>query len=713
MKQILIKKGIPEIFDVPSPSIEAGHIIVQSSFSCISIGTEIQGMKLNSVPLWKRAINDPKKAIDFIKKSSSNGISKTINLIEDKVSNPTAIGYSSSGIVIDVGDDINDINIGDRVACAGSQGSFHAEQIKISRNLAVKIPSNVSFEDSATISLGAISLQGVRRLNPTIGESVTVIGLGVLGQITIQILKACGCKVIAIDLDENRLALAKELGADKVLNPANDDDLSKIKLMTDGYGVDAVIVTASSTSDEVISSAFNMCRKKAKVILVGDVGLNLKRSDFYAKELDFLISSSYGPGRYDDSYEEKNIDYPLPYVRWTENRNMAEFLNLISEDKININSLISATYKIDNAKEAYDDIQNKSPKPLLVLIKYDQAVKKIDKIVINNQKKPNSDEKINLSIAGTGSFAKGVHLPNISLLNNTFHINGIMSRSAHNANSVMKQYGASFCSTDYNEILIDKNTDSVLISTRHDSHLEMTINALKAGKNVLVEKPLSLNKEGLDQIKDFYKKDPDIEKPILMVGYNRRFAPFITKIKEIILNTNQPCIINYEMNAGYVQKDSWIHGKEGGGRNIGEACHIYDLFNYLMGCEYESLNVKYINSENNYYYSSDNFHVSINYENGSVANLTYTSMGSPSSQKETMKIFTEGQTIVMNDYSELIIYEKSTKIYKTNQNKGHKEELIAFANGIKSNQWPIDLWDLIQSSEISFIIEKLLSKKNN
>ena len=288
-----------------------------------------------------------------------------------------------------------------------------------------------------------------------------------------------------------------------------------------------------------------------------------------------------------------------------------------------------------------------------------------------------------------------------------------MSRSAHNANSVMKQYGASFCSTDYNEILIDKNTDSVLISTRHDSHLEMTINALKAGKNVLVEKPLSLNKEGLDQIKDFYKKDPDIEKPILMVGYNRRFAPFITKIKEIILNTNQPCIINYEMNAGYVQKDSWIHGKEGGGRNIGEACHIYDLFNYLMGCEYESLNVKYINSENNYYYSSDNFHVSINYENGSVANLTYTSMGSPSSQKETMKIFTEGQTIVMNDYSELIIYEKSTKIYKTNQNKGHKEELIAFANGIKSNQWPIDLWDLIQSSEISFIIEKLLSKKNN
>ena len=713
MKKKKKKKGIPEIFDVPSPSIEAGHIIVQSSFSCISIGTEIQGMKLNSVPLWKRAINDPKKAIDFIKKSSSNGISKTINLIEDKVSNPTAIGYSSSGIVIDVGDDINDINIGDRVACAGSQGSFHAEQIKISRNLAVKIPSNVSFEDSATISLGAISLQGVRRLNPTIGESVTVIGLGVLGQITIQILKACGCKVIAIDLDENRLALAKELGADKVLNPANDDDLSKIKLMTDGYGVDAVIVTASSTSDEVISSAFNMCRKKAKVILVGDVGLNLKRSDFYAKELDFLISSSYGPGRYDDSYEEKNIDYPLPYVRWTENRNMAEFLNLISEDKININSLISATYKIDNAKEAYDDIQNKSPKPLLVLIKYDQAVKKIDKIVINNQKKPNSDEKINLSIAGTGSFAKGVHLPNISLLNNTFHINGIMSRSAHNANSVMKQYGASFCSTDYNEILIDKNTDSVLISTRHDSHLEMTINALKAGKNVLVEKPLSLNKEGLDQIKDFYKKDPDIEKPILMVGYNRRFAPFITKIKEIILNTNQPCIINYEMNAGYVQKDSWIHGKEGGGRNIGEACHIYDLFNYLMGCEYESLNVKYINSENNYYYSSDNFHVSINYENGSVANLTYTSMGSPSSQKETMKIFTEGQTIVMNDYSELIIYEKSTKIYKTNQNKGHKEELIAFANGIKSNQWPIDLWDLIQSSEISFIIEKLLSKKNN
>lgn len=710
MKQILIKKGVPDIYDVPSPSIEAGHIIVQSSFSCISIGTEIQGMHLNSVPLWKRALNDPKKAIDFIKKSSSSGISKTINLIEDKVSNPTAIGYSSSGIVIEVGDGIDDINVGDRVACAGSQGSFHAEQIKISRNLAVKLPENVSFEESATISLGAIALQGVRRLNPSIGELVTVLGLGVLGQITTQILKACGCKVIAIDLDKNRLALANELGADNVLNPVNDNDLTKIKLLTDGYGVDAVIVTASSASDEVISSAFNMCRKKAKVILVGDVGLNLKRSDFYAKELDFLISSSYGPGRYDDSYEEKNIDYPLPYVRWTENRNMAEYLNLISKDKININALISATYKIDNANKAYDDIQNKSPRPLLVLIKYDQAVKKIDKIVINNQKKTSNEEKINISIAGTGSFAKAVHLPNISILNKTFHINGIMSRSAHNAHSVMKQYGASFCSTDYNEILIDKNSDSVLISTRHDSHCEMTINALKAGKNVLVEKPLSLNKEGVDRIKDFYKKDNKKEKPVFMVGYNRRFAPHITKIKEIILNRNQPSIINYEMNAGYVQKDSWIHGKEGGGRNIGEACHIYDLFNYLMGCEYESLSVRYINSENNYYHSFDNFQVSINYENGSVANLIYTSMGSPLSQKETMKIFTEGQTIVMNDYSELIIYDKSTKIYKTNQNKGHKEELIAFANAVRSNDWPIQLWDMVQSSEISFEVEKHLKK---
>ncbi len=713
MKQILIKNGKPELENVPSPNIEPGHLIIQSSYSCISIGTEIKGMNISSVPLWKRAIKDPKKALDFIKKSSQKNLFETIDLIEDKVSSLMAIGYSSSGVVIKVGEGIDDINIGDRVACAGSNGAYHAEQIKVSRNLVVKIPENVSFQDASTVSLGAISLQGVRRLSPSIGETVTVIGLGILGQITIQLLKACGCKVIAVDLDQDRLNLASKMGADEILNPSIDDDISRIKLLTNGYGVDAVIITASSSSDEVISSAFNMSRKKAKVILVGDVGLNLKREEFYAKELDFLISSSYGPGRYDDNYEEKNLDYPYPYVRWTENRNMEEYLNLISNNKINIESLKSLTYKIDEAKKAYEDIQSKSPKPLLVLMEYDNSTRKIDNVIFNNKLKKLNQDKINISIAGVGSFTRGVHLPNINSLKKIYNIVGIMNRSGHNALSVMKQYEGNFSTTNFDEILKDKNSDSVLISTRHDSHFKMTMSALKAGKNVLVEKPLTLDMSDLKKLSNFYKAEQNKEMPLIMVAYNRRFSPHIVKVKNIIANSKHPCIINYEMNAGYIEKDNWVYGKEGGGRNIGEACHIYDLFNYLLDSKYASINVKNITHKNDYFLPTDNFHVSIEYMNGSVANLTYTSMGSAKYPKESMKVFVEGQTIIMNDYKELIVYGKDKKSYKDNQNKGHKEELIAFANGIRLNNWPIALWDMLQSSEISFKVEHLLAKKNS
>jgi predicted dehydrogenase len=709
MKQVLLKNGIPEIEDVPSPSIEPGHIIVQSAYSCISTGTEIKGMSISSVPLWKRAVNDPKKAVNFIKKTTQLNLSKTVDLIQDKVSSFQAIGYSSSGVVIEVGEGVNDICIGDRVACAGSAGAYHAEQIKISRNLVVKVPENVSFKDASTVSLGAIALQGVRRLNPSIGESVAVIGLGIIGQITVQLLKASGCKVIAIDLDSERLNLASQNGANEILNPKHDDDISRTKLLTNGYGTDAVIITASSSSDEVISSAFNMCRKKAKVILVGDVGLNLKRDEFYAKELDFLISSSYGPGRYDNSYEEKNIDYPYPYVRWTENRNMEEFLNLIDCEAVNIKSLISSTYKVDNAKDAYKDIQNESLKPLLVLLDYDQS-SKIDKVIFNNQIKTTTEDKINIAIVGVGSFCRAIHLPNINSMKSVFSISGVMNRSGHNALSVMKQYGGNFSTTNFHEILQDKKTDSVLISSRHNSHFNMTIDALKAGKNVLVEKPLTLNENDLEVLKKFYKQNKSKLMPLLMVAYNRRFSPFAELVKSIILNAKNPCLINYEMNAGYVDKDNWIYGEEGGGRNIGEACHIYDLFNYFIGGSYSSISVKKINSDNSYFVPSDNFQASINYKNGSIANLLYTSMGSSKYQKETMKIFVDGQTIVMNDYSELIIYGKDKKIYKNSQNKGHKEELISFSKGIKSNNWPISLSDIIQASKISFDVENLLNK---
>ena len=717
MKQIVTVKGVPEVIDVPSPAVESGYIIVQAAFSCISIGTEIHGMKVSSKPLWKRAVADPQKALNFVKKSMSNGVSKTVDLIEDKLSSPVAVGYSSAGIVIAIGADIDDIEIGDRVACAGSQGAFHAEQIMVSRNLAVKVPDGVCLKHASTVALGAIALQGVRRLNPSIGETITVLGLGVLGQITIQILKACGCKVIAIDLEQDRLDIAVTVGADEVLNPSMVNDVENVKLLTNYHGVDAVIVAASSPSDHIVSSAFNMCRKKGKVVLVGDVGLNLNRADFYAKELDFLISSSYGPGRYDNQYEEKNIDYPLPFVRWTENRNMAEFLNLIEQNKVKISPLISKTYKVDEAKNAYDDIVNQRPRPLVALIEYEATLGQIDKVILNSAVKSANNSakksKVNISIAGVGSFARAVHLPNIKSLKQHYSVRGIMNRSPHNAQAVMRQYQAAFSTSNFDELLEDADSDTVLISTRHDSHLDMTLAALKKGKNVLVEKPLCLTEAGLEEIKEFYSDgeveghaEYKVDKPILMVAYNRRFAPQIVKIKAILEKSKQPIIINYVMNAGYIPKESWIHGKEGGGRNLGEACHIYDLFNYLVGSDYESTIVHRIPSADNA--SSDNFCVSIKYKNGGIANLTYTSMGSSLYPKETMSIFVEGKTLILNDYSELIIHDGKKIVESIPQDKGHRTELSLFADGVLNGYWPIPLDEILLASRISFDVEKKL-----
>lgn len=709
MKQVVTIKGVPNIIEVPSPTLEEGCILVNTAFSCISIGTEMHGMKISSLPLWKRAASNPEKALRFAKKSLSNGLFKTVDLVSDKLSSPTAVGYSSSGIVVGVGKNVDGFELGDKVACAGSQGAFHAEQVKVSQNLAVKMPPNVDFKDASTVALGAIALQGVRRLNPKIGESVSVLGLGIIGQITIQILKASGCKVIAIDIDESRLNLAKTLGADCILNPDTDNDNASTKLITDNYGVDAVIVTASSPSDLIIASAFNMCRKKGKIILVGDVGLNLNRADFYAKELDFLISSSYGPGRYDNKYEDDNIDYPLPFVRWTENRNMAEFLRLVSQSAINIRLLISDIYKIEDSKKAYQNIENKKSQLLAVLIEYNQIKNNIDKIILNPSCKNTRNAKVNISIAGAGSFTRGVHLPNLKELNSLYNLKGIMNRSGHNAQAVMKQYKAAFCTTSFNELIKDSSSNTILISTRHNRHSEMTLSALKSGKNVFVEKPLCLKEDELAEIVKFYENPKD-SLPILMVGYNRRFSPHAKKIKSITEKSNNPFIINYSINAGYVPKESWIQGEEGGGRNLGEACHIYDLFNYLIASDYIDISVQNVSFNNKHFTSSDNFCVSIKYKNGCIANLMYTSMGSSLSQKETMSVFVDGKTIILNDYLELNIYDNRAETFKIAQDKGHKRELEIFADGIINGYWPISFNDLVQASKISFDVENLLNK---
>ena len=713
MKQILIKQGQVIIEEVPAPQIEPNTVLVEVHASCISVGTEMSGLKASGLPPWKRVLIQPQKLKKVIQMVRTQGISRTRSLIEGKLTVGVSTGYSAAGIVLEVGECIKDIRPGDRVACAGAQYAHHAEIIRVPRNLVVHIPKELDFNTASTVTLGAIALQGVRRAHPTIGETFVVIGLGVLGQLVLQILKANGCRVIGTDLDRTRITMAQDLGVDSGIHPDDGDDIEQIARLTDGIGADGVIITAATPSDAVVSKAFKICRKKGRVVLVGDVGLHLNRADFYEKELDFFISTSYGPGRYDNVYEEKGLDYPVAYVRWTENRNMMEYLNQVAEGKLRVDPLISATYPIDQAADAYASIQNSSSRPLMVLLSYSQnASAKTLRTIPNPQASSFLPGRIRIAVVGAGSFARSVHLPNMQLLSQHFSLRAIVSRRGHNAVAIARQFGADYSSTDYQEILDDHEVDAILIATRHDLHASMVLQALEAGKHVMVEKPLALNKEELDKIQAFFESHEN--PPVLMTGFNRRFSPYARRIHELVQNRSNPMILNYRMNAGYIPPHHWVHTEEGGGRNRGEACHIYDLFTYFTDSRVIDTHTKTIIPQTDYYSHNDNFSTSISFEDGSIATLIYTSLGNADYPKEQLEIFCDGKIFVLQNYESLSVFGTKTQDKQNRKiQKGHMEELKAFALAMQNTgEWPIPLWQQIQATAISFSVEKQLNACN-
>ena len=706
MKQVIIKQGKATLEEVPVPQVEKGTVLVKVNHSCISIGTEMSGVKTSAMPLWKRALQQPENVKKVVQMATTQGLSKTRSLVSSKLESGNPTGYSATGVVLEVGADIDDLQPGDRVACAGAQCAHHAQIIRVPRNLTVPVPENLEFPEASTVTLGAIALQGVRRATPTLGETFVVLGLGILGQLAAQMLKANGCRVIGIDLDKERIQAAKELGIDSGIHPAEENDIEQVVRLTDGIGADGVIITAATSSDEVVSTAFNMCRKKGRVVLVGDVGLHLNRADFYQKELDFFISTSYGPGRYDHIYEEQGLDYPVAYVRWTENRNMAEYLRLIAENKLNVKSLIAKTYPLEQVPQAYEALKDSSTKPLMVLLSYPQDTE-IKRTIPNPQATAAGKDKIRIAIIGAGGFAKGMHLPNLQELTEHYHIQAIVSRTGHNANATAKQFKANYASTDYEQVLNDKEVDAVLIATRHNLHAEMTLQALKAGKNVLVEKPLAINQDELQKIIAFYE-NAEATAPILLTGFNRRFSPYARRIKEITQNRSNPMILNYRMNAGYIPLVHWVHTEEGGGRNIGEACHIYDLFTYFTDSKVDKVTAHTITPKTNHYSPHDNFVATMHFEDGSVATLTYTALGTNKYPKEQMEVYVDGKVLVMNDYKSLNIVGAATKgIQSKAMDKGQKQELEMFAKAIKQGgDWAIPLWQQVQAMEIAFEVGK-------
>lgn len=710
MKQVLISNGAVRLEQVPAPIVEPGKVLVRMDHSCISVGTEMTGVKSSGTPLWKRALRQPQHVRKVADMLLSEGITQTRRVVQERLAVELPTGYSGAGVVLAVGAGIEEFAPGDRVACAGAQCAFHAEVVSIPRNLLARIPDNVGFDAASSVALGAIALQGVRRAQPTLGESFVVIGLGILGQLTVQILRANGCRVIGVDLDRDRITLAEKHGLHWGVHPEDCNDVTRVVQLTDGVGADGVIITAASPSDAIVSTAFRMCRKKARVVLVGDVGLNLQRADFYANELDFLISASYGPGRYDERYEEDGLDYPLGYVRWTENRNMVEYLRLISEGAVDLKPLISAVYPIDEVETAYRSLQTGVDKPLMVLLSYPLMQGEITtRVIMPSRARSVSSNAIRVALIGAGSFAKGMHLPNLIELKSDYQLRAVVSRTGHNAAAVSARFGADYCTTDYREVIDDKDVDAVIVATRHDSHASIAIDALRAGKHVLLEKPLALDESDLVAIESFYSNGADT-KPVLLTGFNRRFSPYGERIETEIRARSNPMIINYRMNAGYIPLNHWVHSNEGGGRNRGEACHIYDLFTFFTNSIATRIQAFPIEPKTGYYSSSDNFVANVAFNDGSVATLTYTALGTTEFPKETMDIFVEGKVVSLEDYRRMSIAGVRKKSFATRvSNKGQKEELIAFARSIKcQTDWPIPLWQQLQATRISFEVDRLL-----
>ncbi|MFC1770873.1 bi-domain-containing oxidoreductase [Candidatus Margulisiibacteriota bacterium] len=706
MLQAIVRKGKVTAEDVSAPVVSDGKILIKVVNSCISAGTEMSGVNNSKKSLFKKAIEQPEKVKKVLEKVKDEGLLSTVEQIKGKLDTSKPTGYSISGIVIGIGAGIKGFRIGDSVAAAGAGYASHAEYVNVPENLVMKTPDTLDFVEASTVTLGGIAIQGIRRADLKIGEQAVVFGAGILGLLSVQMLCAAGVRVATIDLDEARLAIAKEYGSEIIINPTRTDAIKDIGNWSGGYGADCVIFTAATSSDKPLSDAFQMCRKKGKVVLVGVSGMNINREDIYAKEIDFCISTSYGPGRYDATYEEKGLDYPYAYVRWTENRNMLEYLRLLASGAIKLDKMVNQIVPITEVEKAFDMLKAPGNKPLMVILDYGKPDKEKLKAYLDQDRKIYLNKRavnkktINIALVGAGGFAQAMHLPNIVKLKNKYNLYAVVDINGQVAKSIAQQFKANYATTDYQDIIKDENVDLVLITTRHDTHAGLVLAALNAGKHVFVEKPLATSKEDLVKIKAFYDNKDLKDSPVLMVGFNRRFSKYAQEIKKYTDKRINPLLLRYRMNAGYIPYDHWVH--EHGGRIVGEACHIIDLMTYFTDSKIESFCCQEITPKNEGLRSDDNKSLILKYQDGSVAIIDYFSCGSKELSKEYLEVHFDQKSIVMDDYKSLKGYGIKVKEIKDNiSQKGHLEELEKLYDTLtgKTDVWPIEFWDLAQTTE--------------
>ena len=692
--------------DLPAPRPSENEILVELYYSLISTGTELAGLQSTQKSLLTQALEDPKKILRGLEMVRKKGFRQTRDAIKGEVEGAISVGYSASGVVLACGQKVERFAVGDRVACGGAGKANHAEIIAVPQNLAVRIPDGCDFESGASGTVGAIAMQGVRRAEVRLGESVAVLGLGLVGQLTVQLLKASGCRVIGSDPDENRISLAKSLGMSAGTNPKDDDTVRQVWNFSGQRGVDAVIITASSSSKDLVQQAMQMVRKKGRVVVVGAVPLEMERAPFYEKEADFLISCSYGPGRYDPEYEERGLDYPYAYVRWTENRNMEEYLRLVADKQIDFRALVDGIFPIAEAERAYASLSRLTGVAVLLSMSSGNRDDKLVSRVQTTAVSASPSGRIRVGLIGPGSFARSVHLPNVKRLNDTYELTAIAGRSGPSAWNAAQQYGARYVSTSTEDLLKDPDIDSVLICSRHDVHSSLAAQAIRAGKAVFLEKPAALNPEQLEQLVTAVRE----HNGRLMVGFNRRFSPFIAEIRRLVKERANPLFISYRMNVGEVSPDSWVQGSEGGGRIIGECCHIFDLFNCLVGHLPVEVSALALRPSSERLLATDNFSAILKYPDGSLCTLLYSAMGSTALPKEKMELSFDGKTFVLDDYRELKFFGSSRKDMTTiQQEKGHLEELTAFADYLKGKTPPpMSLEEIESATRISFAVNDLV-----
>jgi len=704
MKQVYKNSAGINVLEVPLPTLNANQILVDVKYSVISSGTETIGMR-NEKKGVKEKIEEKLALWKKVKeKVEKNGLKMTVESVKRKLlpSEHAVLyqpaGYSNAGIIIAKGSNVIGFNVGDPVACAGGGFASHSEFAIVPTNLAIKIPDNVSLKEAAFTTLGSIAMQGLRRADLSGGESVVIYGLGLLGLLAVQIAKAWGLKVIGTDIKSERLEMGRNVGADFCVLSSNDNFINEIIADTDKNGVDAVIIYASSKSSELVNSAMKMCRSKGRVVLVGAVGMNLDRELMYQKELDLLMSTSYGPGRYDDNYEIKGIDYPIGYVRWTENRNMLEFVNLLRTKKVNVTGLIGNIFDISQAQEAYRSLVEPSSDIIANLFEYElnSETKYTKKYLQKNGsqiEKGVAKNKINVGIIGAGSFLKRNHLKNMQMLDSYYRLVAGANKTPVSAKQLLKDYQLEYVTTDYKDILDDTNIDMVVIGTRHDLHAQIVIDSIKAGKHILVEKPLAIKQEDLIKIEEALQSNPNVR---ITVGFNRRYSPLIKKIKEVLNASNAVVMINYRINAGFIDSSSWIQNLEiGGGRIHGECCHFIDLVNYLISSEISKIHAVAIPVDNKKIKSEDNVIITMKYTNGSIAVITYSSIGGRDMEKERIELFTSNMSIVLDDFQSVKFYNCNEKdVRLSHADKGMFNEIEEFAKLLTGEKSEIPSFDL-------------------